>query len=334
MFVLKLSLITWLIAAQDLVASAENAITCYGNVQRLSCREGLIKVKSAIYGRTDHTVCSAGRRRSEIRNTRCSLSIPLISKRCDGQIACEFKTDVLPSHDPCIGTYKYYNTTYDCIQGRISVTCEGGYSKLDCGDSMIQIIGANYGRTDQTTCSDGIRKRMIKNTNCHAPHSLTRVITRCNNKRRCAVEASNTIFTDPCFGTYKYLTVSYFCRPHPVETSVTCEGNTACLACGTGVLKIHSANYGRTDFTTCSPGHFIIRTDCYAWKTMAEVVRRCEGRRYCLVPATNYVFSDPCWGTYKYLTVRYSCVDNGGFLFSQSLSSEVDLTDMGVLKLE
>ncbi|XP_072537168.1 rhamnose-binding lectin-like [Salminus brasiliensis] len=323
MFFLKLSLITWLIAAPGLVVSTENVITCYGSVQRLSCDIGLIRVQSAIYGRTDSSVCNAGRPPSETQNTRCSMKIPLISERCDGQTACEFKTDVLGIPDPCLGTYKYYNTTYNCIQGRIGMICEGSYSTLDCGNDVIQIVSANYGRTDRTTCSEGIENKETEDTNCHAPDTLTSVLTRCNDRKRCILEASNTIFTDPCKGTYKYLAFSYFCLS--VETSVTCEHSTAVLTCEAGVLKIHSANYGRTDSTTCAagrPAHEINKTDCFAGNTLAEVVRRCEGKNSCSVPATNSVFSDPCVGTFKYLTVVYSCAGSDGFDFSQ-LTNEV-----------
>ncbi|XP_072537155.1 rhamnose-binding lectin-like [Salminus brasiliensis] len=310
MFILKLSLLTVLFAAQGLLISAENAITCYGNVQRLSCDSGLISVKSAIYGRTDSTTCSAGRPPVQVQNTQCSLKISLISKRCNGQRVCEFKTDVLGSPDPCVGTYKYYNTTYDCIQGRVRVLCEDSYGTLDCGNEVIQIINANYGRTDGTTCSEGLPGSLIGNTNCYAPDTLTSVATVCNGRSSCPVQASYTIFTDPCVGISKYLTVSYFCLPPSVQISVTCEGSTAVLTCGTGVLQIQSANYGRTDSIICSAGrpvNQVTKTDCYASNTLAIVMNRCHGKTTCSVSASNDVFSDPCVNTYKYLSIAYSC---------------------------
>uniref|UniRef100_A0AAY5EHW1 SUEL-type lectin domain-containing protein n=1 Tax=Electrophorus electricus TaxID=8005 RepID=A0AAY5EHW1_ELEEL len=75
-----------------------------------------------------------------------------------------------------------------------------------------------------------------------------------------------------------------------------------------GVLNILSANYGRTDSTTCSagrPSSQITKTDCYGTNTLYEVTNRCDGKSSCVVPATNSVFSDPCYGTYKYLTGKY-----------------------------
>uniref|UniRef100_A0A4W4E1A1 SUEL-type lectin domain-containing protein n=1 Tax=Electrophorus electricus TaxID=8005 RepID=A0A4W4E1A1_ELEEL len=285
-------------------------------VQHLSCDTGLINVMSAIYGRTDKRICTTGRPFSEIQNTACVLKIPIISARCNGLRQCEFKTDTLGSPDPCNGTDKYYNTTYNCIKGHVSVTCEDGYSTLDCGNDVIQIINANYGRTDSTTCSHGLPDTILADTNCYASGTLSIVATKCNGKSSCTVQASNTTFKDPCFGTSKYLTVSHHCLPHP--TSVTCEGDNAVLTCGAGVLNIHNANYGRTDSTACStgrPSSQTSKTDCYATNTLTEVTNRCEGKSSCVVPATNSVFSDPCYGTYKYLSIKYSCVVHSEFLF-------------------
>lgn len=36
-------------------------------------------------------------------------------------------------------------------------------------------------------------------------------VYRCNGKNSCTVSASNSVFGDPCGGTYKYLEVSYVC---------------------------------------------------------------------------------------------------------------------------
>ncbi|XP_076859323.1 rhamnose-binding lectin-like [Brachyhypopomus gauderio] len=314
MFILKLNLLTLLMIAPGLLVIAENEITCYGSVQHLSCDTGLINVTSAIYGRTDKSICSVGRPASETQNTACTLNIPIISARCNGYRQCEFKTDTLGSPDPCIGTFKYYNTTYTCTEGRVNVICEDGYSTLDCGNDVIDIINANYGRTDSTTCSKGLPSFILANTNCYASNTLSIVATRCNGKNSCTVRASYTIFNDPCIGTSKYLTVSYRCLPplRPIYTSVTCEGNNAMLTCVAGVLKILSANYGRTDNTTCSagrPSNQTTNTNCYGNNTLSEVTRRCKGHSSCVVPATNGVFSDPCDLTYKYLSIKYSCVD-------------------------
>ncbi|KAK1786962.1 hypothetical protein P4O66_017339, partial [Electrophorus voltai] len=133
----------------------------------------------------------------------------------------------------------------------------------------------------------------------------------CEGKSSCVVPATNSVFSDPCFGTYKYLTINYSCVE--LKASVTCEGDDAVLTCGDDFITVYCANYGRTDFTTCSAGapkNQIAKTDCYANNTLSEVKNRCEGKKKCVVPATNSVFSDPCYSTYKYLSIGYSCRDH------------------------
>ncbi|XP_058241472.1 rhamnose-binding lectin-like [Hemibagrus wyckioides] len=305
MLSLRLTLLTLLIAASGWLVSGENMITCYGNVQHLACDTGLIKVRSTTYGRTNRDTCNA-RPASEIANTNCALKISTIADRCNGLRECEVKTDLLGNPDPCFGTYKYYNTTYDCISGQNIVICEQGYSTLNCGDGYIQIINANYGRANAVTCVNGLPSSVLQNTNCYAPSTFSKVASMCNGKTTCTVDASYTIFTDPCVGTAKYLSVSYICH----RSIVTCEGNTAILTCGDRRINAVSANYGRTDSTTCSsgrPANQISNTNCYTPDALNKVAARCNGQSSCSVPATNDLFSDPCYGTYKYLTVVYYC---------------------------
>ncbi|XP_043103356.1 L-rhamnose-binding lectin CSL3-like [Puntigrus tetrazona] len=122
----------------------------------------------------------------------------------------------------------------------------------------------------------------------------------------------HTVFTDPCFGTYKYLAISYFCIPSEVRSNLVCEHETSVLTCDEGtVIHIQSANYGRTDGSTCStgrPASQIAKTDCYALNSHSVVASGCEGKDSCSVSASNSVFSDPCVGTFKYLYISYSCV--------------------------
>ncbi|KAG7332167.1 hypothetical protein KOW79_004001 [Hemibagrus wyckioides] len=88
-----------------------------------------------------------------------------------------------------------------------------------------EILYANYGRTDSVTCSSGLPNGLTQNTNCYAPDTLSTVSSLCNGLSSCTVEASSTVFTDPCKGTAEYLTVTYRC----LKKIVTCEENTADL---------------------------------------------------------------------------------------------------------
>ncbi|XP_016345684.1 L-rhamnose-binding lectin CSL2-like [Sinocyclocheilus anshuiensis] len=312
MFSLSVLLLTLVLLNSRLLISAETVVTCDGFVQHLSCDTGVISVQSATYGRTSSQICSFGRPQSQISNTWCSINVPVIYKRCDGLRTCGLNTQGLSTPDPCFGTYKYYTTNYICIPAETSVTCHGGYGYLKCKNGKIQINTANYGRTDKITCSQGRPSKQLQNTNCFSPNALNFVSKSCNGRERCEVYATHMIFTDPCFGTYKYLAISYFCLPHGIRSSLVCEHETSALTCEHGtVIHIHSANYGRTDSSTCSTGRppaQLAKTDCYSLNSHTTVASRCEWKSSCSILASNSVFSDPCFGTFKYLYISYSCV--------------------------
>uniref|UniRef100_A0A673LWI6 L-rhamnose-binding lectin CSL2-like n=1 Tax=Sinocyclocheilus rhinocerous TaxID=307959 RepID=A0A673LWI6_9TELE len=181
---------------------------------------GVISVQSATCGRTSSQICSVGRPPSETSNTQCSIDVPAVFKRCNGLRECELNTQGLAPKDPCFGTYKYYTTNYICIPAETSVTCHGGYSYLKCENGKIQINTANYGRTDKTTCSEGRPSEQLQNTNCYSPNALAPV---CNGLKSCEVFATHTVFTDPCFGIYKYLAISYYCLPPGVREYLFCR---------------------------------------------------------------------------------------------------------------
>ncbi|KTF75015.1 hypothetical protein cypCar_00046508, partial [Cyprinus carpio] len=176
------------------------------------------------------------------------------------------------------------------------VTCEGGSASLSCPSGFIHILGANYGRTDGKTCSAGRPSWQLSNVKCFQKASLHTMITRCNGRNSCSVSAVNSVFKDPCVGTYKYLKVSYECRP--VKK---------------GVIFVHHANYGRRDLGKC-PYKLATTTHCYSSQT-ARIIQcnkiyfffvRCNGKKTCHVIASNSVFSDPCKNVRKYLEVTYS----------------------------
>ncbi|XP_023189360.1 L-rhamnose-binding lectin CSL3-like [Xiphophorus maculatus] len=95
------------------------------------------------------------------------------------------------------------------------------------------------------------------------------------------------------------------------KSLVACEGTVARLHCEEGqAIYVTSATYGRTDKKTCSagrPADQLENTECFTYAE--EVGERCNGKQWCKVKASNYVFGDPCYGTYKYLEVEYICYE-------------------------
>lgn len=195
--------------------SAHKVTTCdtLYNVQHLSCASGVIVVQTALYGRLNRETCSEGRPQNELSNIACSQTgtLDLLKKRCDGKKVCEVNANVFRFSDPCYGIYKYLETTYTCIPAISSLTCEDSVAHLQCDEGqVIKIYATNYGRRDQTTCSFERPAAQVQNVACTSP--ATQVADLCNGKSSCSVVASNSVFGDPCVGTYKYLEVVYFCK--------------------------------------------------------------------------------------------------------------------------
>ncbi|XP_030589591.1 L-rhamnose-binding lectin CSL2-like [Archocentrus centrarchus] len=197
--------------------STKRVITCESPdyVQHLSCETGVIIVQSALYGRADAETCSEGRPADQLGNTDCSQkgTLDVIKKRCDGKKVCEINTNVIHTSDPCYGIYKYLDTTYACFPASLLqlVACEGSIANLQCDEGQVLIIhAADYGRHDTTTCSFGRPASQIQNIICSK--TTSQVADSCNGKSSCAVKASNSVFGDPCVGTYKYLEVVYSCN--------------------------------------------------------------------------------------------------------------------------
>uniref|UniRef100_A0A3Q2W8J2 L-rhamnose-binding lectin CSL3-like n=1 Tax=Haplochromis burtoni TaxID=8153 RepID=A0A3Q2W8J2_HAPBU len=173
-------------------------------------------------------------------------------------------------------------------------------------DQNLIIHGANYGRRDKTTCSAGRPASQLQVVQCSSQTSTNVVAER----YRLAVFVYNSVFGDPCVGTYKYLEVDYTCQ----FQTVTCEESEANLQCGKGqILVIHRADYGRHDQTTCSnlQPHCRLRdVQCSSPESIEVIAARyrcCNGKNSCNISASNSVFGNPCFGTSKYLEVDYTC---------------------------
>ncbi|XP_069114973.1 IgGFc-binding protein-like [Argopecten irradians] len=187
------------------------------------------------------------------------------------------------------------------------ILCENQRKIIQCGaGEVIEILSASYGRKSRTICPHN----SIRTLNCDAKSSMPKVKEWCNEKQTCILIASNSVFGDPCGGTYKYLDVKYTCRKVKEtngNAAVICENNRKTIQCDAGeVIEITSASYGRKSRTICP--HNSIRTlNCDAKSSMPKVKEWCNEKQTCVLIASNSKFGDPCGGTYKYLDVKYTC---------------------------
>ncbi|XP_063427691.1 uncharacterized protein LOC134711167 isoform X4 [Mytilus trossulus] len=93
------------------------------------------------------------------------------------------------------------------------------------------------------------------------------------------------------------------------KRKVICENSKTTLSCQSNqVIKIKQATYGRSDKRTCKHPN-INTTRCSTNKPLGISRKNCNGRKSCTVSANNGLYGDPCPGTYKYVTVSYSCKD-------------------------
>lgn len=87
---------------------------CEGSNLQLRCRKGkVINILEANYGRTaGKKVCP----HASIRdlNCRASKSLNILRARCDGKKSCAVPANNGVFGDPCGGTYKYLEVSYEC----------------------------------------------------------------------------------------------------------------------------------------------------------------------------------------------------------------------------
>ncbi|XP_035676915.1 latrophilin Cirl-like isoform X1 [Branchiostoma floridae] len=95
---------------------------------------------------------------------------------------------------------------------RFARVCEHQTLTISCpAGRQIRILSALYGRTSQDFCPHS----QIRTTSCRSENSMAQVRASCQGQSSCSVAASNSVFEDPCVGTFKYLEVRYACTGRP-----------------------------------------------------------------------------------------------------------------------
>merc|ERR1712168_208951 len=93
-----------------------------------------------------------------------------------------------------------------------TIICEHSKQTLKCPvNQIISITSAAYGRTNYKTCKYFNEYHKVPSGGCSARGAQKKIETLCNGKQSCIIYASNSIFGDPCIGTYKYANVSWSC---------------------------------------------------------------------------------------------------------------------------
>merc|ERR1712039_279117 len=89
-----------------------------------------------------------------------------------------------------------------------------------------------------------------------------------------------------------------------------CEHDRMTLTCDTGLIRVLYAYYGRHHSVICAnhPVYEITNTSCHASNAKDIIAMRCDEKASCSMVIENALFNDPCYGTFKYAEVRYTCV--------------------------
>ena len=91
-------------------------------------------------------------------------------------------------------------------------------------------------------------------------------------------------------------------------SATICEHDKVIIRCVIGGrIRVVSASYGRHDRATCSHPS-IGTTSCHSANSLTIVQSRCDTKTSCELHASNGVFGDPCPGTFKYLEVKFQCI--------------------------
>jgi len=290
-----------------------NKNICEGREGQLSCPEGsVVNVQEASFGRLSSEICQTGSYAVPRGGCRAVKSLGIARAECNNQQSCSLTATHFVFGDPCVGTSKYLNVVYSCQPKEETYNiniCEGNEGQLSCPKgSVVNIQEATYGRLSSEICPIG--PHTVPTGGCRAVNSLSLVRAECNNQQSCYLAAFNSVFGDPCYGTYKYLNVIYSCQPKDETDNLNiCEGSGSWLSCPEGsVVNIQEASYGRLSSEICQTGSYAVPTGgCRAVNSLSLVRAKCNNQQSCYLYASNSVFGDPCLGTYKYLNVVYSC---------------------------
>lgn len=132
-----------------------------------------------------------------------------------------------------------YKTMYACEDRQLVMDCDYG--------SKINLIRANYGRFSITQCNE--QGQLDLSTDCMSPITFRIMRDRCQDKQKCSVNATSSIFGDKCPKTRKYLEVHFQCQLDlriSAPSSNMMEPDRIDLRNTTNLLPTHNSLYPQT----------------------------------------------------------------------------------------
>lgn len=185
-----------------------------------------IYVEYAQWGRDNEITCNTTSK--NVTNTCDSGSgaLNVMIEKCDGLNRCSVYASINEFGDPCESrTAMYLIVEYSCKPKfyDILVCQDSGKLPITCPkNQVISARGAFFGRANMNTTCPSIDATPV--SNCTADFPTTIMGYLCDGKRDCEVDATTTIFGDPCPDSYKYLSGTYSCEEcKNEEDDIECE---------------------------------------------------------------------------------------------------------------
>ncbi|XP_069139267.1 L-rhamnose-binding lectin CSL2-like [Argopecten irradians] len=189
------------------------------NAIHLRCPCGkVLYVQAANYGRLDKETCGY----HDNEQCRATRAVDIVRNHCNGKQKCDVRAHNGVFGDPCRGVPKYLEVIYDCVSSglRSEIVCESQKSNIRClPGHKLALVGVDYGRHDEITCPSPA----MYNLTCHSNVAMKKLL-HCNGKESCNLVAKNSVFGNPCLGTYKYLEVRYRCEKTKI---IVCESHNS-----------------------------------------------------------------------------------------------------------
>ncbi len=204
--------------------------------------------------------------------------------------------------------------------------------RAPAGKKFGKVLWASYG-------TPTVEDKVLTLSWCNSDTSLSVVEAAAKGNTSFVLPAGNGDYGDPCYGTYKRVKAlitlvdddNYV--SNPMETGVAIDApNTAYFETaehyakevtapeGKMFGKVLFASYGIQNLN----GNMVSIGWCHS-KTSVELVQAAlENKTSGTIPASNGNYGDPCWGTYKYVKVVMSLIDDPDYVKATATTVAVE----------
>ncbi|KAL9957478.1 hypothetical protein ACROYT_G039116 [Oculina patagonica] len=258
----------------------------------------------------------------ECANGSYNCDVNAVCNNTRGSYNCTCKDGFYGDDKNCTDIDECANGSYNCDVNAVCNNTRGSYN-CTCKDGF---YGDGKNCTDVDECANGSYNcdvnAVCNNTrgsyNCTCKDGFYGDGKNCTDIDECANGSYNCDVNAVCNnirGSYNCTCKDGFygdgvnCTEKP-RSVIICEDKTNTISCQNGkIIDVLYANYGRLDRRTCI--HVSMSDiNCSSSNSLKVVQNKCNTKTSCELLANKQEFGgDPCGGTYKYLQVKYRCLE-------------------------